>query len=464
MPCFKCVEHRWPDPQPPLRKGLDYCLFHAPADKKGISVDEFNERVFARIEAFKDKNKPDDMGELCNLSGTIFPDEIVFMLCGKGKPLPGVSFSKATFSGVADFQGTSFSDVANFQGATFSDVAEFEGITFNGETVFQEASFGGGAYFQRAEFVGGASFVGAEFHDVAEFRWARFSDVADFQGAKFNGQAQFGVVTYSGLTSFLWATFSSEANFQGAKFDNKTTFQGATFSAHSNFELTKFTSEAKFLGVKAEENALFLHSLSIASLSSLLFTSMETEYFSFKGCDWPDGGLWLEINAFSYDNWPNYKTCEELYRSLKQKAAGEHDQPMVSKWHYREKLMDMRQKWYRRFVPITPTWLYWASSGFGERSTRAWWLLVGLCLVPFVLFGYDRILETARSSSPDWSIIATVFDEWSLCIPFVQTGFKGTAKYAEIEPWKLRISWVFQILIALQASLFAFALRNRFRR
>ncbi len=35
------------------KQGKEYCVFHAPKDKKGISLEEFNKLVFAEIDNAK---------------------------------------------------------------------------------------------------------------------------------------------------------------------------------------------------------------------------------------------------------------------------------------------------------------------------------------------------------------------------------------------------------------------------
>ena len=94
MPCCKCKEHSWPDPQPVIYTDeadkKDYCLFHAPVKPEGMSVENFNAQVFARIDAVKARNKANDADDFCVLSGTIFPGYISFSAYRKDNPLPGI--------------------------------------------------------------------------------------------------------------------------------------------------------------------------------------------------------------------------------------------------------------------------------------------------------------------------------------------------------------------------------------
>ncbi|MBU1042122.1 MAG: pentapeptide repeat-containing protein [Proteobacteria bacterium] len=353
----------------------DYCLFHAPAEHKGMTVEDFNKQVLKRIDEFKTKPKTPGKHDFCNLSGTIFPGEISFGSYDDSNPLPHVSLHKATFVGVANFEGTMFSF-----------------------TTFSVATFAGNARFGWATFAGGATFVETVFEGQTDFRWATF------------------------------------------------------------------TKEMRFERVKAEKNAQLMHSLNTASLANLNFTSMETECFSFKGCDWPDGGLWPET-----EKEPSYKAAEELYRSLKQKAASEHDQPMVSKWHYREKLMALEQIKAKRGwkARLGLTGLYYWCSGFGEDPAQAFRVLAGLLGVAFLALCGFKLGETGFSFHRQiaWNKILEIPAELLALIPFVKTE-ATTASSPEgiLAPVKAIFTGSMHILLAAQIALFAFALRNRFRR
>jgi len=56
MPCCKAEEYTWCKDLPVVSykeiEGNEYCVFHAPKGQKGISLEEFNELVFERINGF----------------------------------------------------------------------------------------------------------------------------------------------------------------------------------------------------------------------------------------------------------------------------------------------------------------------------------------------------------------------------------------------------------------------------
>lgn len=155
--------------------GMEYCIFHAPKGKKGVSLEEFNNRVFTRIsdaikaellpksqQAEAVKQRAVEYGTICNLYGIVFEGDISFSRYNKNNPLPEISFWRAQFNGNSDFSSVTFSGEADFSSAKFS-----EGVDFN------SAKFSGKANFLGTEFIfseGNQSvFTGAEFSGVQYF-------------------------------------------------------------------------------------------------------------------------------------------------------------------------------------------------------------------------------------------------------------------------------------------------------
>lgn len=168
---------------------------------------------------------------------------------------------------------------------------------------------------------------------------------------------------------------------------------------------------------------------------------------------------------------------------MKHKASEEHDQPLVSRWHYREKLMQLKAMlnndcsndlleivedreaklrdrawaWLKLlalppYLPkLTLTGIYWATSGFGERAVRAGVWLVALLGLSFL----------ANAWTPSWS--------WNEAIPLSAAAQYTMAsipfaKDIPGEGWVKVARGFWQFLIAVQFTLFALAVRNRFRR
>ena len=413
-----------------------------------MSVDDFNAQVFARIDAVKARITASGIIAPCELSGTIFPGDISFKAYDKSNPLPGGYFNRATFCGKTIFDLVKFNYEVDFENAKFSGIANFWQTKFGGETTFRRTTFGGLANFLDAKFGGKTDFWLTKFSGETIFRLATFGDSTGHSC----GSANFWKATFGGEVDFDRTNFCCEAIFDRATFSDKAFFGNSTFSGKANFRL-----------VQTEKNALLMDSLGKESLANLNFTSMETECFSFKGCTWPDGGLWPETQEQ-----PDYKSCEELYRSLKQKAASEHDQPLVSKWHYREKLMALEQIKAKRGwkARLGLTGLYYWCSGFGEDPAQAFRVLVGLLGFAFLALCGLKLWETGFGNyRPDWGRILEIPAELLALIPFVKTEAKALSNVSGVlAPAKAIVMGLLHLAFAAQLALFAFALRNRFRR
>lgn len=159
-----------------------------------------------------------------------------------------------------------------------------------------------------------------------------------------------------------------------------------------------------------------------------------------------------------------------------------HDQPLVSRWHFRERLMQLKQMfhngrsndlleavedadspwlkrakawrlllWHRPHLPkLTLTGLYWFSSGFGERYIRA-----GVWLSVLVLLS---LLANVIPEPIDWNRLwlSAAANATLASIPF--------AKDIPGDGWVKVARGFWQLLIAVQFTLFALAVRNHFRR
>ncbi|MDP3427967.1 MAG: hypothetical protein Q8S17_11405 [Humidesulfovibrio sp.] len=99
---------------------------------------------------------------------------------------------------------------------------------------------------------------------------------------------------------------------------------------------------------------------------------------------------------------------------------------------------------------LTLTGIYWATSGFGERAVRAGVWLVALLGVAF--------LANATPQPFDWNAIwgAGAANATLASIPF--------AKDIPGDGWVKVARGAWQFLITVQFTLFALAVRNRFRR
>lgn len=480
--CCKCEEFKWPD-DPPLEvvwtdpaDKEHYCVFHAPKDEKWklstmakCTPEEFNALVHDRVESLQKSTASEEF--LC-FAGAVFPYDISFSKYDEEHPLCRTSFNSAEFCGKAEFSSTVFSKAVEFRNSCF----------------YQNTDFG------KAVFASNASFTCAQFSGDVVISQAEFKQCSNFDCSMFGGTASFLGVIFTGMTSFNEANFSCTAWFSTSSFASGAQFIKTTFSDKAYFVFVVLKGNVLFSDCTANSKSLLIYNLSSDSLSNLEFSLHEFPAFSFMGCRWPDR---LAKDVVGGNN-PALLTCEELYRAMKQQALDSHDQPQASRWHFREKLMQLKRllnnkrsndllevvedhdaKWPARawawfkllalppYKPkLTLTGLYWATSGFGERAVRAGVWLVALLLLPFILnspigpwlssiwaaIPYSASIDTLAAAIRD-SISASAAMEY---IPFTKD-IKG-------EGWAKVGQALWQGVILLQATLFALAVRNRFRR
>ena len=453
MACCKSKEMQWCKDEPIAYKdedGNEYCLFHAPADKKSMSVGEFNERVFEKI-----RRTPGD--ELCDLSHTVFPGDIKFSSFSNDHPLPSITFHEATFSGATYFRR-----------ATISGGVFFDGAAFNGYTYFFQATIGGNASFTDATFSGVASFGGATIRGDADFSDATYSGDASFREAAFGGATHFTKATIRGDAYFYHATFSRIVDFRGAVFNGLIRFISAVFKQGALFAFISVAKRLQFEDV---------------NLSHVSFLDAEVAPIEFVNCRWPRKRTWFRDRLLPRKDGQNrgrYQVMEEkeqdppwdkiesLYRKLKHKAKEEHNEPEVSEWHYSEKEIFRRRNLFRRFFGVS--FWYGLSSGYGERPTRAAVVLLFLLVAVTLLMGWFGL----KTDNPvnGIEIIQRFSDmNWEKWVILVENTLQNALFFKNIRfepgspiPWGFIQTFFTRILIPLQFALFAFALRNKFRR
>ncbi len=382
MACCKCQEYGWDDPQPTL-PDKDYCLFHAPAEHKGMTVENFNERVFERIRAV-DPEREDE----CNFAGTIFPGKIAFSKFTAYNPLPKISFDHCVFNGSVIFNSIIFSKSSSFESTIFNDLTSFDSTIFKDWVFFDSTTFGG---------------------------------VTDFHESKFKN-----------------AAFT------------KTTLKGKILT----FNHISIISEVHFWDV---------------NLDNFDFLGTDMTNIHFMRCRWPKEKGRYRITAEDYSA---PEAIKDFYQRMKRKYKQEHNEAEVSQWHVAEKEVDLllvaKELKHVNGIHDKAIWgllwlmlqLYRISSRFGEHMIRAGSVLVCVAFAPLAVLTAAKFQETGFSLAPEWGQIGAVFTDWLRCMPLIKTPDLG----ADVPAWKLGLFGLFQLLIAVQAALFAFALRNRFRR
>lgn len=501
--------------------GKEYCIFHAPKDG-WTDVESFNEQVFSRInKAISEKNS-------CNLSGTIFPGSIRFWYANKDYRLPPICFANTIFSGTADFNHIIFSSGVDFQGSTFNGRAKFRSVKFHDEALFSKSTFWGNATFDYITFSGKADFCKSIFHCDVDFMGSSFNGKALFVESIFSGKADFIVNTFDDQLSFSGSTFSGRTTFQGSTFSGNTDFSASTFTNEVYFIMTIFTDKVffvrntfsrkadfrggtfsgnvKFVGTKFEQE-MDLSYLTIEDSSKMRFSDIDFSNGSvkfiatdlsnilFEYCRWPqkstlfklrtsdalfeekevDECFWqsnLKNKFFKYSKFAKeYGMVGDIYRQLKQQFKERHNEAEASKWHYREKEMFRKGKMCRRYNPLSFSNLYWFFSGYGERPIRAGVMLSFLLISCTFLM---NILGLTASASDVYGVTNIQGFSSTLDLSKFWLLVQNTAQYALFvkNPYfvattllgEMSLLVFTRLLIPIQATLFVFSLRNKFRR
>lgn len=509
MSCCKAEIFRWCEREDVVYTdtgGKEYCVFHAPQGKKGITVKEFKERVFKRINDAKSnaslykaspagpipKNKKEIWS--CNLSGTIFEGDIDF---GNLTSLPPINFFYSTFSGTTGFENVVFNGEANFKKVTFNNIASFALATFKDKVCLDQAKFNKVAAFNGTIFEDKAYFRNVRFSSGANFSIANFKREAIFSGSGFGEEADFNRTTFNEDAYFLGETFitrnESADNTPLEKLSSddwvnrrnaeevypqrltKGNFKELNIKGKIRFERSNFT-RISFLDTDLRKidfiNCVWPKKFGREILYDEIILFGDEDYERFKGK--PSEILKREWSLFKRDiscDKEEIKKVEILYRRLKQKFKEEHDEAEVSNWHYGEKEMRRKGNRFRRLFPLSLSNLYWFSSGYGERPLRAGVVLLLLIFTISALFRLAGLIPS--NASPSYEIIE--IKSWTDLINFhnIKAIVLNTLQYATFEnkpdfiPRTIYggyLKLVTRILIPLQAALFVLAVRNRFRR
>lgn len=440
-------------------EGKDYCVFHAPQGNKGVSLAEFNELVFARIREAKEEkelpNLPEGtykiIKEPCDLSGTIFEDYIDFSQFDKDNPLPDIALSHAQFSGDAFFGGTQFSGDADFWEARFSGYASFAKTQFNGNTSFMGAQFSGYAFFCEAQFSGDANFNSLHISEKARLlfqdldKTKTFLKEACFMYCDIEGSFKFEGVDLSTVT--FAGTQTNKIDFVNVRW-HKSGWRGWQDTLYDEITLFKRMKEGS---VQDEDRPKTLY----------------TYYLDFKN--------WMKRMFFYAEEYGDQiRKVGILYRKMKDKYRNLQNWPEVSNWHYGEKEMYRKENAFRRYFPFSFSFLYWLSSGYGERYLKAG--IVTAVLIFILSFGLawtglDAVPRYGSNPGDFHGITSITFE--TLDVKSTGALLINTIKYATFQkdvffvPRNMTgeiIRCIAQILIPIQTALFILAVRNRFRK
>ena len=236
----------------------ELCVFHAPKENKGITVEEFNDLIWQKQNS-----------RCFNFRGFIFPGDIFFR--GECKKSGGpIVFAKDT-----DFSAVQFLGKADFIEAQFSGYADFSKAQFSGDTDFINVQFSGDADFSEAQF-----------HSETNFSHSIFNSDVDFSNVKFKGNdniektdgdlnlllycVRFLDTTFKKRAIFHATVFYKYSDFSDTKYFSKADFNGAMFFDKGIFHSTQFGGKTHFVANQIYEGLDF---------TDIIFSERATFYF-----------------------------------------------------------------------------------------------------------------------------------------------------------------------------------------
>ncbi|WP_291325282.1 pentapeptide repeat-containing protein [Desulfovibrio sp. UCD-KL4C] len=405
-------------------------------------------------------------------------------------------FYDSQFRGGAYFYDSQFRGVAYFYDSQFRGGAYFQITQFRGLADFQRTQFRGLTYFQRTQFRGWANFNGTQFREMTDFQRTQFRGVASFQETCFAGanfinaesrkkiifnDSTFGTVHFDSMnfqkyaiftgawfleeTSFTETIFHEYSNFEGTEFYGKTSFKHALFKEWTYFRNVVFNMNTSFAGTISKETILIENS----ELSKLLFTETNIESFKFIECTWPElkGRKVIYDERLNLKKENNFLKLEEIYRRLKKISRDNNDEILASAWHYKEKEMLRKRLHYENKLTSLRTLflrainnIYWAISGYGEEPLQAFAFLFLFILCPLLTAFYFGPFYEFTLCGDIFKDNTHLVSRWLWYLPL--TKIKLTC--ANISDWNYFFKVFYNLLVTIQAALFAFALRNKLRR
>ena len=209
-----------------------------------------------------------------------------------------------------------------------------------------------------------------------------------------------------------------------------------------------------------------------AILKKVSFLDTDLRKIDFDNCTWPkkeDRDVLFDELELAEKNAPSkdINKVESLYRKLKQKCKEEHNEAEVSNWHYGEKEMQRKKTPVKNVMTYSFLHLYYMSSGYSEEPRRGLLVLIFMiCVAAFILSVLGLTPTTDKMSYEVKSI------QWPRSMD-IELLFVNIFKYityqreytlAPMSKCGDFAKSAFQILISIQAALFALAVRNKFRR
>ncbi|WP_321401713.1 pentapeptide repeat-containing protein [Maridesulfovibrio sp.] len=444
---------------------------------------------------------------------TIFNDEFSFI---RNIVNDAFDLGRCIFNSTIKITSCDFLGMSSFKKSKFIE-AKLVGTQFHKNIVFAEANTSKRLIIEDCIFKKEIMFAHANIN-IIRIRYSYFNSPSFFSGmfgrcrlyignSHFDDMVQFNGNSYNGF-QILSCSFKKLADFSNTthnEIENKSNpnqhyccmVNNCTFDSWVYFKDTTFKSIATFENTISGQKIIFER----ANMCNVSLKRMNIESFQFIECLWHKdknkyGPLYNENPKNKSDKLAN-STLESTYRRLKRIAKDGSDEVQTSHWHYKEKEMQAKNvrtilhqdfmchfflvlaviisslcltyydipfsvgilayltpivlifKLYKKseqLFAITYYSIYNLISGYGEKPLRALiWLTIFILLPAFIP------IDLTTYKDPQWIKDTVNY------LPLTQTS-------SETSYLSILIHGLGRILIAVQAALFAFALRNKLRR
>jgi hypothetical protein len=343
-------------------------------------------------------------------------------------------FSNTTFGADARFTDANFKWKAYYTNSTFCGWGFFSEVTFEGEAYFNNATFRARALLDHVRFNAEATFAGTVFEGKATFDVAAFNAHAELSHCSFLGETEFLATTFAAGATFVSAVFRGDVNFSSSKFLRGAYFRGAIFDRDVYFGAAVFEEAADFVAAFFGDRLRFdgferpsfgasqspldvdFHNVRIEkpehvsfrnlTLYPRWFTNVDSRRFEFANVEWV-GTISQEITVLMQKKVIHpHKVLSLTCRQLAVNAEENKRYEEASIFRYWSMDLRRRERFYG-FAMWSLNWWYWALSGYGERVSRAFAVLIGVWLIFACLYshlGFAPVAPTFPGPSKERAI------------------------------------------------------------
>ena len=273
--------------------------------------------------------------------------------------------------------------------------------------------------------------------------------------------------------TFTRATFDGHVNFSGAS------FAGAASFVREDMGRQLFGEDAVLLFDRARIDHPELFSFYGLALRPTWFLNVDSRKFDFTDVQWTYSNVDHDLKRLrrEYLTGSHHALLAIAYRRLAVNAEDNHRYQEASRFRYMSMDVNRHGPW-RRFAFLRRwfafwklSWWYWLASGYGERVTQAFLVLLGILLLAALLYtqvGFAR-WEPKLASESDAASAKRDDVGAPLKLSRALTYSAGVMTLQRPEPrpattWAQTVVLLETILGPVQAALLALAIRRKFMR